>query len=254
MAEEDEILEDVLQFIANRKKGATVRDINIRLFHNNDYRTLNVVLEELMNEGYLFQSNEKYNITERGLQIIGKGKQSIQNDMEPDTSTDKKKLFISYSSNNYDKVKHINKFLLDHPLFEPLIVADKRKANKALTELVKNGIEASYCIIPILSPESITTQWINQEIGYAEGVKTPIKPIVENSVLKELKGFVHSQNQCPYTYSWRMLPYKASENKSFMACFKLLISDLEEEYRKNVNNPKIEGTSKKSGYQKWTLK
>jgi len=143
-------------------------------------------------------------------------------------NTDKKLLFISYESSNLDKVRHIKKFLSNHPVFEPLVVADRPRANDALSELVKEGIEKSYCIIPILSPESFKTQWVNQEIGYALGVNKPIKPIVESGILKDLKGFVHSQNQCPYMYTFRPLPYKSSENKSFMICFKHLIKDLEE--------------------------
>jgi hypothetical protein len=161
----------------------------------------------------------------------------------------KKQLFISYANENINKVKLIKDELSDNPFFEPLIVADRRKANNALSDLVKNGIESSYCFIPILSPESYRTQWINQEIGYAEGVKIPIKPIVESSILKDLKGFIHSQNQCPYTYRYRTSPYKSSENKDFMACFRLLIKDLEESYQNDTKGIIVVGRKTKS--QKW---
>jgi hypothetical protein len=166
----------------------------------------------------------------------------------------KKLLFISYESSNLDKVGHIKKYLADHPLFEPLIVADKRRANDALSDLVKDGIESSYCVIPILSPQSFKTQWINQEIGYAIGIKRKIKPIVEIGILKDLKGFVHSQNQCPYTYTFRPIPYKSSENKDFMNKFRLLIKDLEEELgldQKPSKSEIIVGSSARRSNQKW---
>jgi len=161
----------------------------------------------------------------------------------------KKQLFISYANENINKVKLIKDELANNPFFEPLIVADRRKANNALSDLVKKGIESSYCFIPILSPESFRTQWINQEIGYAEGVKITMKPIVESSILKDLKGFIHSQNQCPYTYRYRPSPYKSSENKDFMACFRLLIKDLEESQQNNIKPAIIVG--RKSTNQKW---
>lgn len=143
---------------------------------------------------------------------------------------EKKKLFISYYSENIDKVRHIKKELENHPLFEPLVVADKRKANSALTKLVSEGIDMSYRLIPILSPQSYRTQWINQEIGYAICKNIPIIPIVEVSILDDLKGFVHKQNQCPYTYkAARKGVIVRDENKGFMSSFRLLIEDLKEE-------------------------
>ena len=115
---------------------------------------------------------------------------------------------------------------------------------------MKEDIKSAYCIIPILSPESVHTQWINQEIGYAIGQNRPIKPIVEKGILKELKGFVHSQNQCPYIYTFRVRPYKSSENKDFMNKFRLLIKDLEEEVKKDQKERKP-NTNKKGSNQTW---
>lgn len=140
----------------------------------------------------------------------------------------KKLLFISYASENFNKVKLIKKELAKNQYFEPHIVADKRRPNRSLVKLVKEGIESSYRVIPIFSPQSIGTQWINQEIGYAEGKNISIVPIVENSVLSQLRGFVHMQNQCPYIYTIDAVK-KGKESKEFMYQFRLLISDLEEE-------------------------
>jgi hypothetical protein len=154
----------------------------------------------------------------------------------PERESDKKLLFISYSSENYDKVKLIKKELENHPLFEPLVIADKRKPNNALGKLIREGIDSAYCIIPILSPQSYHTQWINQEIGYAIAKDKHIIPIVESTVLENLKGFVNNQNQCPYGYAHRQSLDKRDENKAFMVCFRLLIKDLEEENKKSTKD------------------
>jgi hypothetical protein len=150
-------------------------------------------------------------------------------------------LFISYASENNDKVELIINELKDHQIFEPLVVAKKREPNKALVKKVTEGIDIAYRFIPILTSQSIKTQWIKQETGYASGKNVPIVPIVEKYILNDLKGFVHKQNDCPYTYtaSIRLL-HRGEENKSFMTCFRLLIKDLEEEYKANQKKSKQE--------------
>jgi hypothetical protein len=138
----------------------------------------------------------------------------------------------------------IKKELTNHPLFEALVVADRRKPNKALVKLITEGIDSAFCIIPILSPRSFRQQWINQEIGYAFGQNKPIIPIVESSILDDLKGFVHKQNQCPYSYTLRMGLFKSSENIFFMEAFKVLIKDLEAEYKTNEKRSTLETVQK----------
>ena len=48
----------------------------------------------------------------------------------------KELLFISYANDNYDKVRLIKKELADHFLFEAVVIADRRKPNKALVKLI----------------------------------------------------------------------------------------------------------------------
>jgi nucleoside 2-deoxyribosyltransferase len=147
----------------------------------------------------------------------------------------KKKLFISYGNDNFNKVKLVEKNLESHTLFSPIIVANKREANKALIDKVVEGINDADYIIPILTKDSIYTQWINQEIGYASAKGKRIIPIIEESTMDQLKGFIHKQNDLPYKYKTREDQKMREENKSFMNCFRLLIKDLEEEI-----NPKNE--------------
>lgn len=154
----------------------------------------------------------------------------------------KKKLFISYGNDNFNKVKLIVKSLKNHPLFLPIVVANTREADKYLVDKVTEGIIDSYCVIPILTKDSIYTQWINQEIGYAKAIKKRILPITEGCIMKELKGFVHNQKDLPYKYITRDDQKMREENKSFMNCFRRLIQDLEKEL-----SPKINEIEAKSG-------
>lgn len=141
----------------------------------------------------------------------------------------KKVLFISYSDANKDKVELIRKEFNDHYLFEPLIVANRRAPNKALIEKVTEGISSAYRVIAILTQDSINTQWINQEIGYATAKGVKLIPIVEKIIMSDLKGFIHKENDLPYAFNTRIGISTRDENKSFMYYFRLLIKDLEEE-------------------------
>lgn len=227
-------------------KGAILekiyKDLNLRPF---PITALRSYLDEIYIKGYISKnsisgSRTIYKITEKGRYFAMNGgyggKIFTKNNQEDSTLEDKqgklnvkkKLLFISYANENYDKVKLIKKELERHFLFEPLIVADRRKPNKALVKLVTDGIDSSFCVIPIISSQSYKTQWINQEIGYAYCKEINIIPIIENSVLDELKGIIHKQNQCPYLYTGRLSLTVRDENKSFMTQFRTLIKDIEE--------------------------
>lgn len=136
----------------------------------------------------------------------------------------KHQLFISYSDFDKDKVEIIVKELEDHYLFAPLVIAANREALKPLAEKVINGISASSIFIPIMTAKSIQTQWINQEIGYAKAIDKNITPLVENTILKDLKGFIHKEIDLPYNFA------NSSTNEDFLRALRILISDLEINY------------------------
>lgn len=148
----------------------------------------------------------------------------------------KKILFISYTSENYNKVDLIKEELKDNLHFKPLVVANHRKPNKALIKKVTEGIDSSFGVIPLLTKESIYTQWINQEIGYANGKDIPVIPIVEKRILLDLKGFINSQNDIPYQYESKPTLFFAEEQESFRTQFRQLIRDLERDYLKIIIN------------------
>jgi hypothetical protein len=108
--------------------------------------------------------------------------------------TVKQKIFISYSNSDINKVDLIREELKSHSYLEPVIIASNREALRPLAEKVSEGILQSEVIIPILTNNSINTQWINQEIGFATAYKKKIMPIIERGIIDHLKGFIHKQN------------------------------------------------------------
>lgn len=157
----------------------------------------------------------------------------------------KKEIFISYSDFDKDKVQLIRKELEQSILFSPLIIASNREALKLLVAKVVEGIKNADVIVPILTKNSISTQWLNQEIGFASALNKKIMPIVEKEIIGILKGFIHKEIDLPY--SFQTSTNKAKEHKDFINCFRTLISDLEGD--KNKIKIKVEAETK-SEFQK----
>jgi len=146
----------------------------------------------------------------------------------------KQKLFISYSHKDIDKVELIIAELKNHPTLEALVIANNRDAGKLLAEKVRNGIESSKIIIPIITGNSISEQWINQEIGYATAHNKIVMPIIENGLIDKLKGFIHKQIDLPYSYYRK--PTYGAENRNFIVNFRQLITDIENTLATNINH------------------
>jgi hypothetical protein len=135
------------------------------------------------------------------------------------------KSFISYC-HRYDDDKRIilDKLLRASHLY-PIIVASRNKPSMLLAAKVEQAIEEADYLIPILTEKSIQNQWVNQEIGYAHKLlkenKIKIVPIVEETVMDKLKGFIHKQMDLPFIFNGNA--HNGVENKAFKAqCIKLI--------------------------------
>jgi len=144
----------------------------------------------------------------------------------------KQGIFISYSDFDKDKVDLIVNELEGNTKFFPIVIASNREALKPLAQKVADGIIQAKVILPILTKNSIPTQWINQEIGFATALSKRILPIVERDLIEMLKGFIHKQIDLPYNYQPNS--NKASEHKDFIKQVRNLLADLEEEFQKLV--------------------
>lgn len=170
----------------------------------------------------------------------------------------KRKIFISYSHNNIDKVELIVNELKKHSILEALVIASNREAGKLLSEKVKTGIKDAQIILPIITEESINEQWINQEIGYATALNKKIMPIVQGDLIDKLKGFIHKQADIPYKFekSYTVVPMamksinKKRESENFMTCFKLLLNDIEKDLKvTSTSSPILYG--KRKSHNSW---
>lgn len=136
-------------------------------------------------------------------------------------------VFISYSDSDRNKMEALRKALVKTgERFSPLVIAKRPSPNKPLSEKIQQAILDSSFVVPILTRQSVTNQWVNQEIGYATALNKNILPIVSKEVLSELKGFIHDQVDLPFHFeAYDSNPRK--EARSFQKSYKLLIDYLE---------------------------
>ena len=154
-------------------------------------------------------------------------------------------IFISYSDFDREKVDLITNELEGNTLFYPIVIAFNREALMPLSQKVADGIIKAKIILPILTKKSISTQWINQEIGFATSKGKRIMPIVESNIIGELKGFIHKQIDLPYNY----LPNtnKAKEHKDFVKQVRNIISDLKKDFQTLIT---VEELPEKTDFEK----
>jgi len=137
----------------------------------------------------------------------------------------KKKIFISYSDNDRNKMRSIERLIKRTDSFTPLVIADNRQVLLQLTEKVKTGIFECDYFIPILTRNSVSAQWINQEIGFATAINRKIIPIVERDIIDNLKGFIHKQLDLSYLFEGNKDNVR-SEASKFTKIGNILINDL----------------------------
>ncbi len=143
------------------------------------------------------------------------------------------KIFISYSSDDNNKKNILKNKLNEVKEFIPVVIADRRRNMEPLTAKVESGLKESQIIIPIITRKSINTQWINQEIGYTKAISNiRIVPLVEDSIINDLKGFIHKQ--VDISNAFKGFPENnRREGIHFGRCIRKLIEDLKDDYNLN---------------------
>jgi len=68
------------------------------------------------------------------------------------------KIFISYSSENANKMNALKRVILKSEMLEAIVVADQRSPKKSLADKVREAILESDYLVPILTASSINNQ------------------------------------------------------------------------------------------------
>ncbi len=122
-------------------------------------------------------------------------------------------IFISYQSKDAKFVNMVS-ITLSRMGLEPIIVENTSLPGENITTKVLTALNQFDLFMPIITRNSITSQWMNQEIGYAIARKSNIMyssiqsfdyilPIIEKGITRNIKGFLVNIEGIQYN---RILP------------------------------------------------
>jgi hypothetical protein len=128
------------------------------------------------------------------------------------------RIFLSYAEMDKNKVKALRRAIRKRRGLDPIIAAEQCRVGHSLTDKVKECLRKADCLMPILTRQSINSQWMNQEIGFAVATEIPIVPLVEQSLFDRLKGFVNNQIDLPFAFAGAESDSK-KEARNFRRCY-----------------------------------
>jgi nucleoside 2-deoxyribosyltransferase len=87
------------------------------------------------------------------------------------------RVFISHSSKDRVFVEKIRNLLFHHANAQ-VFTADDLSAGERWETKLRNELSSADVVVALLSPHSVESSWVLQEIGAAWGLKKPIIPVV----------------------------------------------------------------------------
>jgi len=147
------------------------------------------------------------------------------------------KTFISYASPDKRK-QEIAHDVFKEKGIDPIVVDRREEPFEDFSNKIERSMEEADVLVPLLTRQSICNQWVNQEIGYGRRLftekKIDIIPIVEDTILEKLNGFIHKHREA-YIFNSKENDLR-TENKNFkVACIKVA---------KHISNKKIKNYGK----------
>ena len=112
------------------------------------------------------------------------------------------KVFVSYSSKDIELAKRIAGYLTRIGI-EPYLADRQPFPDVYLVDKITKNILDSNCFVAILTQNAITSQWVNQEIGFTYALQRqrqiPIYRLVEQSLHKAraIRGFLEGKEHIP---------------------------------------------------------
>ena len=87
------------------------------------------------------------------------------------------KVFVIHSDADVEFARDVRSLLTRHVNAEVFTTEDKRSTKLWLSRL-RNELSSSDVVVALLTPNSVETSWVLQEMGAAWGLRKPIIPVV----------------------------------------------------------------------------
>lgn len=106
-------------------------------------------------------------------------------------------VFISHSTSDFSLVYQLKEWLEINGITAYLAELDPQYG-ESIADKVARAIDQSDCVIAFLTKDGARSRWVNQEIGYAEGVPKLVIPVAEEGVT--VPGFLEGREYVPFTW------------------------------------------------------
>lgn len=97
-------------------------------------------------------------------------------------------VFVSLAEDDIHIGEEIKKYLARINIYAYIQSRTVGFGAVTLGDRIKNAIRNSRFLLAILTKSGASSEWVNQEIGYAQGLGIPVLPLKARDV--ELKGFI----------------------------------------------------------------
>ena len=106
-------------------------------------------------------------------------------------------IFISHSELDSKFVGYLNAMcsLLD---IECLVAEYKQQAGKELWDKIQSMIERSYIVIPILTANGVSSEWVKKEVTMAKTLNKKFIPVVQDFVKNDIPDELKGKEYVPY--------------------------------------------------------
>lgn len=105
--------------------------------------------------------------------------------VEPESS----RIFLSYSHTEQALAESIAEHL--RTLGATVWWDQSMDAGERFTDFIKRSIARAHIFMPIITPQSLASPWVHQEIGYATGLNVPVLPIAIGALPSEMIQQLH---------------------------------------------------------------
>lgn len=106
-------------------------------------------------------------------------------------------VFLSYSTHNKDQAEEVFDFLTSQKI--SVFMGEKKiQPGVAWEDFIKNAIQNSKVLCILASPESLSSEWVNAEIGLAWALDIPTLPILYDYTEKDLPAKLQRNQSLNY--------------------------------------------------------
>jgi hypothetical protein len=91
-------------------------------------------------------------------------------------------VFVSYASENRDYVLHL-KEMLEKNDYNVWVDSERIGGGKHWPSTIQSAIDEAYAVIVVMTPEGENSEWIGNEIAYAQELNKPIIPLLREGPL-----------------------------------------------------------------------